>query len=313
MFSGLETGFGLELVLALQAAGNGLFDALAQGLHALGGDIFFLIVLTLIYWCLDRRLGARLLFVLLFAGILNGLLKLAFATPRPFQVSDAVRMLVEQDGYGMPSGHVMLAVAVWGYLALALRRRWLTLLVGVYVLLMAWARMYAGVHYPQDVIGGALFGLLALGAFVWLEARVPPLWARLKAPARLALVGLVVLWGFVFLFSDDDGTALVGILAGVGLGAALLPGALGYSAAGSPAQRAARYALGIAVTLVLFLGLRALLGALALEPGVDAVLRLARYALVGIWAYALYPLVAQRAGLLGRPADTPTHAAAPTG
>jgi len=157
----------------LQAYRSGFLDALATLLHFLGLNLVIAGIIVLIYWRVDKRLGIRLLIALVLAIVLTDLLKNVFHTPRPFQAHpDLVTPLIPQLNYGIPSGHVLTAVWIWGYTALRLnqikRRRWLYGLASVYVLLMAWSRMYTGVHYPQDVIAGLVFGLLA----VWLYWRV---------------------------------------------------------------------------------------------------------------------------------------------
>jgi len=66
MLHDLETGIGLDVVVWLQEHGNGVFDALAHALDFAGLTWFFLLTLTLIFWSVDKNLGRRLLFALLF-------------------------------------------------------------------------------------------------------------------------------------------------------------------------------------------------------------------------------------------------------
>ncbi|NDJ60380.1 MAG: phosphatase PAP2 family protein [Chloroflexi bacterium] len=296
MLTGLETGFGLDVVLWLQANGNALFDVLAEALDFMGNDLFFLAALPLIFWSINRQLGARLLFALIVGGLVNIALKMIFMTPRPFQVSAEVVPLVEATGFGVPSGHVMVAVVVWGYLALYLRRRAVTSAVIVYVLAMMWARMYAGVHYPQDVIAGVLLGLPTLWLVNALILRGGPLWERLAVRARVPAVLLAGMIAFVFLFEDETATALVGLLIGVGLGTILESRFVEFSAFGPAWQRAARFIVGIALTLGLFVGLSAIFE--SLDP--ETLLRTLRYMLVALFAYAIWPWLALRLRLMYR-------------
>ena len=93
--------------------------------------------------------------------ILNSLLKLLFARPRP----NLFPPVVTETSFSFPSGHAMTAVAVYGLLSLLLwqrgRHSW-ALLAGLWVPLVALSRVYLGVHYPSDVLAS-----LALGT-VWL-------------------------------------------------------------------------------------------------------------------------------------------------
>jgi membrane-associated phospholipid phosphatase len=173
MFEQLQDGIGLEVVIWLQAHGNGLFDALATLLHVMGLNLVQAIAIVLTYGRGSRRLGMRLLVAHGLAIVLIYILKNVFQTPRPFQAHpDLVRALIPQLDYGIPSGHVLTAVVIWGYLALWFGRRWWYGLAAVYVLLMAWSRLYAGVHYPQDVVAGVGFGVALLGLYWRVSGRV---------------------------------------------------------------------------------------------------------------------------------------------
>ena len=87
MFASWESGWGLEAVQALAAARGPLGDALAQALHFGGGTLFFLVVLPIIYWSLQRELGTRLIFALTFSFALGELVKAQFGAPRPVDIA----------------------------------------------------------------------------------------------------------------------------------------------------------------------------------------------------------------------------------
>jgi membrane-associated phospholipid phosphatase len=62
--------------------------------------------------------------------------------------------------YGFPSGHVIMITVIWIGMALLFRKRWLWALSILMVLLTAISRMYLGMHYLGDVVGGLIIGLL---------------------------------------------------------------------------------------------------------------------------------------------------------
>jgi undecaprenyl-diphosphatase len=95
------------------------------------------------------------------ATALNTLLKLLLSRPRP----SLFPPLVPASGFSFPSGHVTASVATFGFLAVLLWRKkrfgWAIALL-VLVLLVAFSRIYLGVHYPSDTLGSLTF------ASMWL-------------------------------------------------------------------------------------------------------------------------------------------------
>ena len=70
-----------------------------------------------------------------------------------------------------PSGHTSIAVAFWGTLMLLFRKRWLSILCISLIILVPFSRIYLGVHFIADVLGGYLIGGLMLWAFYRLVIR----------------------------------------------------------------------------------------------------------------------------------------------
>ena len=119
--------------------------------------------------------GIALLLVMAGAAVLEGATKLALHRARP----DLFR-LAAASGYSFPSGHALGATALYGWLALSLwsrvTSRWgragLLALAILMPLGIGLSRVYLGVHYPSDVLGGWTAGLLWLGA-ASLAVRAP--------------------------------------------------------------------------------------------------------------------------------------------
>jgi membrane-associated phospholipid phosphatase len=132
-----------------------------------GGWIVLPVVGTAVwFWRHDQR-SKMWLMIASFGGtvLLNSLLKLLFARPRP----NVFPPLMAETSYSFPSGHTMSAVAVYGLLALLLWQRgqyaW-ALLPGLWVPLVALSRVYLGVHYPSDVLASLALGTIWL-VIVW--------------------------------------------------------------------------------------------------------------------------------------------------
>lgn len=135
-----------------------------NGVNFTGDVLFFTIMLPIIYWLFSKRAGT-ILALTMFAGLFtNVMLKDIFHVLRPFQAFD-ITSTVEQGGYSFPSGHAQHSFSFWIMLALLLRNRWFWFVSIVMIVLVGFARMYSGVHYPLDIIGGWVIGALIVLLF----------------------------------------------------------------------------------------------------------------------------------------------------
>jgi undecaprenyl-diphosphatase len=115
-----------------------------------------------------RRGGVLVVLTLAGAMLLDGLLKVLFARPRP----ESYFGYPEPTSYSFPSGHALFSICFFGGLAVLLvprvRQRWLRLAVilgsALAIALIGLSRIYLGVHYPSDVLGGYAAGT------VWVAA-----------------------------------------------------------------------------------------------------------------------------------------------
>jgi len=301
--------WGIGVVLALQALSSPALDGIFLAITQLGGELFFFLLIPLIYWCFDKRLGIRLAVLFLLSAVANLWLKALFNTPRPYQVDSRVRLIGHAEtNPGFPSGHAQSTTTVWVELGRRVRRGWMWAAATVVVALVSLSRVYLGVHFPHDVIGGVLFGLAAIALFARFEPALSRRWAALTAGAQVAL-SLVAPIALLMVNIDRDTAAALGALAGLSAGYVVQHRWAGFAADGPVTQRVLRFVGGAIGVLALYLGLRSAFGSLAGEENTPLwyALRYVRYGLTGLWAGGLWPMAAVRLRLALResPADSP--------
>lgn len=155
----LHTPFLDELMLLITHLGDmGIFWILLAGVLLLIPETRKSGVIVAVALCLD-------------VIVCNGILKNVFARTRPFDVNEAVQLLiVAPKDFSFPSGHTGASFAVVAALYFAGEKKlWKASLV--LAVLIAVSRMYLYVHYPTDILGGMLVGIIAGAAGAYLVRR----------------------------------------------------------------------------------------------------------------------------------------------
>jgi len=294
--------WGTQLILALQSWSHPLLDLFFTGMTLLGTEGFYMLLLPVLVWCLDKKLGLRVALLVLFSTCLNEALKVLFRFPRPNP--EVVRWVVSAGGWGFPSGHAQTTTAVFGYLTLWLRPRRGAMALWLVPPLVSLSRVYLGVHYPHDVIGGMLVGLALVVLFNWmLEGPATRRWEHLRAREQVGVLAAITVGLAVPNLSPYAVTAL-GALLGIGCGALWERRVVRLARWASVGKQALRLAVGL-VFLLLIYGLGKIL-----LPDVPA-LRFLRYAMLGTAATGVLPWCFLRWGW-GESTTERTHASCAT-
>ncbi len=316
---------GITFIIWLQAMGSWLVAPM-KFFTFLGSEEFFLVVLPLVYWCVDASMGMRIGVIVLFTGGINDILKLTFHGPRPYWVSTQVKALAAETSFGVPSGHAQIATGLWGMAAAQIKRRWAWWVAIFVIFMIGISRLYLAVHFPHDVLLGWAIGAFVLWGFLrWWDAIA--LWAKNKSLGQqiglafaLSMIMLVIgslafgtLRGWV-LPAEWMANALqagsntppapvtlestvtsAAVLFGMLAGLAWINSRGGYTASGTLWQRCARFVPGLLGVLILYIGLR------IISPSGNAFipyfLRYVRYALIGLWISAGAPWLFQKLNL----------------
>ncbi len=173
--------FDIDVALWVQLVSFPGLDYLVAATNWLGqGTLKVAIVVLLVVvplYLARYRAEALLVLVASMFRMLNSVIKVLLNSPRP--TLDLVNVSEEAVGCGYPSGHAMGATLLFGSLVIVIpaivKQRWLATVLQVLAVLMivatGFGRIYSGAHWPSDVLGGILIGLLILQPLGWLYHR----------------------------------------------------------------------------------------------------------------------------------------------
>lgn len=138
---------------------NNNLDLYFKTITKLGNTIVIVFIIILLIILLPKKQKKQVLFSSLATITVNLLVKNLLKRKRPNHLR-----LIKQGGYSYPSGHAMMSVAIYGYLlylvVFYLKKKEIkyptTILLILIIVSIGISRIYLGVHYPSDIIGGYL-------------------------------------------------------------------------------------------------------------------------------------------------------------
>ena len=311
--------FGISLSQALQTLSPTL-DGVMYFFTFLGRVEFYLLIAPFIYWAIDKRLGMRILLILVATDVITSSFKLLFHQPRPYWLG-GVQELSQEASYGIPSSHASDSLAVGGYIAYRAKKSWFWIVISIVVFFIGLSRLYLGVHFPHDVLFGWLIGASVLWVGIRQSDQIAA-WARSKSLSSqvgigfvLSLVVILVATLIRFLISGMPDPAswsqfsaearsithsftLAGALFGAIAGYAVMRQTARFRPAENSLKRGLSYALGIIILLLIYEGLDVAFATLAADESfLGYILRYIRYSLATLWVTFGAPWVFLRTGL----------------
>ena len=131
--------------------------------------VLIFIALLILVLVKERRYGILIGINLGIVVLFNNILKILIRRKRP-----TLFPIIEEIGYSFPSGHSMVSMAFYGFLIYLIykevenrKMKWfLIILFSLLIVLIGISRIYLGVHYPSDVLGGFLIGISYLILYI---------------------------------------------------------------------------------------------------------------------------------------------------
>lgn len=273
---GWQTDF-LRWITSFQ---NPLVNKFASFFAFAGTESFYLLIVPIIYWCISKSFGFRFLYILLFSLYVNTLIKTNYPVTRPVGVDGIDSIFIESASEeasqypndSFPSAHAQGSATFWGYLGYGVKRPSFWILAGVMIFLTSLSRLYSGLHWPIDVISGAVFGIIVL----LIGIRLTPIIENLTRPIQwiLAIIAPILMGLF---FPEPEGIKTSGFLLGAGVAYLIEQKHLRMDLNTPIWKKAIAYLIGIAGLILIQRGLKMILPEHLLADYF-------RYACMGIWA-----------------------------
>jgi len=295
----------VDILYALEKIRTPFWNGVMSAVTQLGGEVIFIVAAVVVFWCVSKWEGYYLMTIAFCGTVLNQFLKLICRVPRPwvrdpnFTIVESAR--AEATGYSFPSGHTQNAVGLFGGMARWGGRRWVRLGLTALALIIAFSRMYLGVHTPADVgVSLVLAAALVLGLYPLMRrAQEKPRYMGYVLAAMLVVSGAFVVFVETCGFPADmdaenlasgigNAWKMLGAVAGMTLAWLLDRRYIHFETQAVWWVQAIKVAVGMALLLAIKSGLKAPLLALLGHEGLAGGVR---YFLLVLVAGAVWPLV----------------------
>ncbi len=143
-------------------------DPFFRFLNYFDSPYFFFVLIPLIWLGFSYQWGLRIFYWVTFNQLLINLAKNSICWPRPS--TDLPELgLYHPASFGFPSGGAETAMFLGGLLIYYWRTPAAWIIGSTYILLISFSRLYLGVHYPMDILGGWVLALLVLALFIRIK------------------------------------------------------------------------------------------------------------------------------------------------
>lgn len=295
----------MDILYALEKIRTPFWNGVMSAVTQLGGEVIFIVAAVVVFWCVSKWEGYYLMTVAFCGTVLNQFLKLICRVPRPwvrdpnFTIVESAR--AEATGYSFPSGHTQNAIGLFGGMARWGGRRWVRIGLTALALVIAFSRMYLGVHTPADVgVSLVLAAALVLGLYPLMRrAQEKPRYMGYVLAAMLVVSGAFVVFVETCGFPADmdaenlasgigNAWKMLGAVAGMTLAWLLDRRYIHFETQAVWWVQVIKVAVGMALLLAIKSGLKAPLLALLGHEGLAGGVR---YFLLVLVAGAVWPLV----------------------
>ena len=269
------------------------FAPIITPLSYLGDEYVIIFLIALLYFCYDKEAGKSLFLVLSLGFLVNSIAKNLVLRRRPYFDNKSIKCIqpAESDyaandiigqGFSFPSLHGTDITITMGFFSHYIRKNWVYVLSIILIFLVSLSRIFVGVHYPTDLLGGIGIGIAILVVFYILKSKI-------KNQNIIYLIFLIVAILGLFLCKSSDYFRSLGIIVGVVAGFMIEENYVNFNNTRNILNAIIRLIVG----LVIFIGMLSILK-LIFPSGTDLTalaFRGLRYTITLIVVLGFYPML----------------------
>jgi len=273
----------IEIIKFIQSTTSPFLDGFFQMVTMTGEEYFYIIAAAVIFWCINKKFGYKLGFALLTGAIVNTVLKDVINSARPIGVP-GIRSLRLQTatGQSFPSGHTQGSTIFWVSWIVKVRKRWIYIVGVTAILLVGYSRIYLGVHYPIDIIGGIVVGF----TWVFISNYIFDYADSTRRRWVLMIIVIPMLIGMIF-FKEKTYYTISGTVLGFYIGYILESRYVQYDVENSLVVQLMKLIFGLAILLLFKNVLKTILP-------INMVADFFRYFIIGLWITVGAPSIFKR-------------------
>lgn len=270
--------FELNIIRAIQSIANPFLDGLFQFITMFGEEAILIPLIAVIYWAFNKRMGEFIAYASLTSVLVNGAIKDIFKAKRPIGEPGIRSLRVETaTGYSFPSGHTQGTASFWSAIAIYLKNNYMYAISALIIILVAISRLYLGVHYPKDVLFGAIFGILT--SFITYK-----LFNKVNNKTALYFITFIIFIPALLYAHSADFIKGMGTFLGFALGIYVEKKYVNFSVEGKSVNKILRVVIGLAILILLKVGLKAVF------PN-KLVFHFLRYFIIVFFGIGIYPAI----------------------
>jgi len=291
----------MEFLRLLEGIRSPFLDTVIGLVTRLGEETVGIVLLCAIFWCISKRVAYGIGIAYFLSGLTVQGMKICFRIDRPWVIDPTLRpvpsAIEHATGYSFPSGHTQSATALFGSLGVQIKKKAFKAVFFLLVLLVAFSRMYLGVHTLLDVGISLLisFVLIFLTAKIFSGGAVSKK-RDLAISLFMVLYAVIVIITAAVLFSQgviDEGYVSDCLkAAGAGIGFAV--GMYIERVYINFSEKAKSLLWQIIKYVIGFAGVFAIKEGLKLIIGTGLVVDTVRYFLMLMWVTVFFPLIIKR-------------------